>query len=304
MIPERRNPIILGVGVAVLFGAGLFAGSAPRGELQARPADRPALMGFDVPRVQVSHPVGWSPRPEAGGQPVFDAALPVDTDDDGIPDDWETAHGLNPASPNDAWFDPDRDQVVNLFEYQLGSDPRSKTTPVIITVGPTAGADSKSLTVVADNAATGVFGQVSNKSQARFRILQSAIVRNSPGKNSDGHGIYAFIAGSGTLTGHVFNSILYGNAHDDLHIQGSPLTFHVDHTDLGVTLTTYGSKLYLGGVVLTVDPKFVSAAQGDSHLQSGSQLIDQGINSGIPLIDFEGDKRVRGRAPDIGPDEY
>jgi N-acetylneuraminic acid mutarotase len=34
-------------------------------------------------------------------------ALPVDTDDDGVPDTRELANGLNPHNPNDAWFDPD-----------------------------------------------------------------------------------------------------------------------------------------------------------------------------------------------------
>ena len=40
---------------------------------------------------------------EVGGWPVLKTApLPADTDDDGIPDAWETAHGLNPRDAKDA----------------------------------------------------------------------------------------------------------------------------------------------------------------------------------------------------------
>src|SRR5207244_990956 len=47
----------------------------------------------------------------------------VDTDRDGIPDDYEIAHGLNPNNPVDAQEDPDHDGLTNLQEYQLGTDP-------------------------------------------------------------------------------------------------------------------------------------------------------------------------------------
>ncbi len=68
--------------------------------------------------------------------------LPTDADDDGMDDAWETANGLNPNDPNDAWLDPDNDQVVNLFEYQLGSNLNDAATPAVITVAAsgTAGA--------------------------------------------------------------------------------------------------------------------------------------------------------------------
>ena len=40
---------------------------------------------------------------QVGGWPDYrPGAPPRDTDGDGIPDDWETAHGLNPNDPNDA----------------------------------------------------------------------------------------------------------------------------------------------------------------------------------------------------------
>jgi hypothetical protein len=45
-----------------------------------------------------------------------------DSDFDGMPDDWEWTHGLNPLG-DDSAGDPDNDGRTNLDEYQLGSDP-------------------------------------------------------------------------------------------------------------------------------------------------------------------------------------
>jgi len=54
-------------------------------------------------------------------KPVF--VLATDTDMDGMPNIWETAHGLNPNDPKDAMYDPDGDGIPNYLEYLLGTDP-------------------------------------------------------------------------------------------------------------------------------------------------------------------------------------
>ncbi|MGC4032512.1 MAG: hypothetical protein QM754_12430 [Tepidisphaeraceae bacterium] len=64
---------------------------------------------------------------EVGGYPdyAFDPkAVPVDTDHDGMPDDWEKAHGLNPNDPADANLDPDKDGYTNVEEYLNGTNPQ------------------------------------------------------------------------------------------------------------------------------------------------------------------------------------
>lgn len=46
-----------------------------------------------------------------------------DTDGDGLPDAWETAHGLSANEPADAALDSDGDGQSNLGEYRAGTNP-------------------------------------------------------------------------------------------------------------------------------------------------------------------------------------
>ena len=56
--------------------------------------------------------------------------VPKDSDHDGIPDDWEIAHGLNPNDPSDANGDYNGDGYTNLEKYLnslTGEDAADKT---------------------------------------------------------------------------------------------------------------------------------------------------------------------------------
>jgi hypothetical protein len=67
-------------------------------------------------------PANWtSAVPNPGTGP----ATPNDSDNDGIPNDWETANGLNPNDPADALADADSDGMNNLQEYVAGTNPRN-----------------------------------------------------------------------------------------------------------------------------------------------------------------------------------
>ena len=59
-----------------------------------------------------------------GGYPVFDRGMvPVDSDGDGIPDEWERRNGLNPANPSDGNADHG-DGYTNLETYLHALMPR------------------------------------------------------------------------------------------------------------------------------------------------------------------------------------
>jgi len=51
-----------------------------------------------------------------------------DTDKDGMPDEWEDEHGLNPDDPKDRTKDPDGDGLQNYEEYVRGTDPNNPDT--------------------------------------------------------------------------------------------------------------------------------------------------------------------------------
>jgi pectate lyase len=62
---------------------------------------------------------------QVGGWPVLKSAAPVnDRDLDGMDDEWETAHGLDPRDPADAAADRDGDGYTNLEEWlNRATDP-------------------------------------------------------------------------------------------------------------------------------------------------------------------------------------
>lgn len=62
---------------------------------------------------------------EVGGWPELRSTVPpADADRDGLPDDWERRHGLDPQNAADGAHDADADGYTTLEEYLNGTDPR------------------------------------------------------------------------------------------------------------------------------------------------------------------------------------
>lgn len=65
---------------------------------------------------------------QVGGYPEYKGEPYADGDGDGLPDAWETAHGLNPADPADASADLNGDGYANIEDFLNGLDPRAPKT--------------------------------------------------------------------------------------------------------------------------------------------------------------------------------
>jgi hypothetical protein len=67
-------------------------------------------------------PLGFITDPaQVGGYPEYRGTPSADADQDGMPDDYEKAHGLDPADASDAAADPDGDGYTNIeaFLYEI-----------------------------------------------------------------------------------------------------------------------------------------------------------------------------------------
>jgi hypothetical protein len=81
---------------------------------------------------------------------TFSVTGQADADDDGLPDGWETAHGLDPHQGDGRYGadgDMDGDGDSNLQEYQDGRDP---TSPAAVITGPGFGPANDALVRVFD----------------------------------------------------------------------------------------------------------------------------------------------------------
>jgi hypothetical protein len=62
---------------------------------------------------------------QVGGYPDYKGEPYKDSDGDGLPDDWEQKHGLNPKDSSDASGDSNGDGYTNIEDFINDLDPRS-----------------------------------------------------------------------------------------------------------------------------------------------------------------------------------
>jgi hypothetical protein len=63
---------------------------------------------------------------QVGGYPEYKGTPRVDSDGDGMPDEWEKRYGLNPNDPSDAVKDMSGDGYTNIEKYINGINPKKK----------------------------------------------------------------------------------------------------------------------------------------------------------------------------------
>ena len=71
----------------------------------------------------------------------------TDSDGDGMPDSWETAHSLNPSDPTDGASDTDHDGVSAFLEYALAMNPNVPDVQLLPRIGTRTEADGRHLTL-------------------------------------------------------------------------------------------------------------------------------------------------------------
>jgi hypothetical protein len=104
------------------------------GKAEATPEDsaRASAAGYAekwVKELEVGVRVGFITNPaQVGGYPNYTGKPYADTDGDGLPDSWETAHGLNPNDASDAVGDLNGDGYTNIEDFINGLDPRAPKT--------------------------------------------------------------------------------------------------------------------------------------------------------------------------------
>ena len=80
-----------------------------------------------LPKDSYKQGIITDPR-QMGGYPEYKAWEPyIDTDADGMPDEWEKQYGLNPNDASDANGDCNGDGYTNIEKYINGINPKTKT---------------------------------------------------------------------------------------------------------------------------------------------------------------------------------
>lgn len=97
-----------------------------------------------------NEPANWTATTPTPGA-LFVPSGPVDSDSDGLPDEWEIAHGLNPLTPADATLDSDSDGLSNLAEFLSGTSPTNASDKLSLSLNAINGSLSLELNAKANH---------------------------------------------------------------------------------------------------------------------------------------------------------
>lgn len=114
--------ILTAVRTGVVANAKMAADTPAKAKLYGYADKWTKELGELVPKGFITNPS------EVGGYPEYKGTPYVDSDGDGMPDDWEIAHGLNPHDASDALKDANGDGYTNIEKFIYGLDPRAPKT--------------------------------------------------------------------------------------------------------------------------------------------------------------------------------
>jgi hypothetical protein len=159
-----------------------------------------------------------------------------------------------------------------------------------------------SVFIARPSSGTGVVGVLSNEGTSHETLRNVTIYSES----KEAPAIELVQQGpKGALTLNAYNTIAI-NTQGGHDVSASKLaTITMDHSDYASPVATgSGSVTDTGGHVST-PPLFVDGAGGDFRELAGSATVDAGLaNEEDGPLDFEGNPRIIGTAPDIGAYEY
>ncbi len=110
--PGFTREIISGQNIASFAGKPDTGVSEPE-----KGAEESYRLGYSVGYIDGSEGLAFKPR-----------FPPIDGDQDGIYDNWETLHGLDPTDPSDANSDPDNDLLIAADEFLIGTSENNPDT--------------------------------------------------------------------------------------------------------------------------------------------------------------------------------
>jgi hypothetical protein len=110
----------------------------------------------------------------------------------------------------------------------------------------------------------------------------------------------------GNCTLDLKNAIVSGDQFDLQSTPGSfgPGNIVVEHSNFDVAKQEPGTTITQGAGNQSAPPHFKDAANFDYHEIAGSPTIDAGVNDQPGPVDFDGQARILGSAPDIGAYEF